>query len=73
MAEPYRIDAKSKTLKETEAADQIPHGDSVISADHLEKCTKKNSKSEASIIAKLGISDKRAEVDDAKLGQKSDR
>jgi hypothetical protein len=60
MAESYRIDAKSKTLKENKAGDQIPYGDSVISADHLEKCTKKNSKSEASIITKLGISDKRA-------------
>ena len=61
MAESYRIDAKSKALKENKTANQIPHGDSVISADHLEKCSKKNSKSEASIIAKLGISDKRAE------------
>ena len=60
MTKSYRIDAKSKTLKETKAGDQIPYGDSVISADHLEKCTKKNSKSEASIITKLGISDKRA-------------
>ena len=61
MAESYRIDAKSKTLKETNAADQIQYGDSVISADHLETLSSKNSKSEASIIAKLGISDKRAE------------
>ena len=60
MAKSYRIDAKSKTLTETKAADQIPHGDSVVSSDHLEKCSKKNSKSEASIIAKMGISDKRA-------------
>ena len=59
MAESYRIDAKSKTLK-TDGGDQIPYGDSVISADHLEKCSK-TSKGEASIIAKLGISDKRAE------------
>ena len=72
MAKSYRVDAKSKTLK-ANGGDQIPRGDSVISADHLEKCSKKNSKSEASIIAKLGISDKRAEVYDAKLGQKSDQ
>jgi hypothetical protein len=61
MTKSYRIDAKSKTLKETKAGDQIPYGDSVVSSDHLEKCTKKNSKSEASIITKMGISDKRAE------------
>ena len=61
MAESYRIDAKSKALKETKAGDQIPYGDSVVSSDHLEKCSKKNSKSEASIIAKMGVSDKRAE------------
>ena len=60
MAKSYLIDAKSKTLK-TDDGDQIPHGDSVISSDHLEKCTKKNSKSEASIITKMGISDKRTE------------
>jgi len=61
MTKSYRIDAKSKTLKETKAGDQIPYGDSVVSSDHLEKCSKKNSKSEASMIAKMGISDKRAE------------
>ena len=60
MAESYRIDVKSKSMK-ANGDDQIPYGDSVISADHLEKLSSKNSKSEASIIAKLGISDKRAE------------
>ena len=66
MTKSYRIDAKSKTLKETKAGDQIPYGDSVVSSEHLEKCTKKNSKSEASIITKLGISDKRAAKEKAK-------
>ena len=66
MAKSYRIDAKSKTLKETTAADQIPYGDSVVSSDHMEKCSKKNSKSEASIIAKMGVSDKRTEKAKAK-------
>ena len=65
MAKSYRVDAKSKTLK-ANGDDQIPYGDSVISADHLEKCTKKNSKSEASIITKMGISDKRAAKEKAK-------
>jgi len=65
MAESYRIDAKSKALKETKAGDQIPYGDSVISADHLEKCSK-TSKGEASIISKMGISDKRAAKEKAK-------
>jgi hypothetical protein len=60
MTKSYRIDAKSKTLKETKAGDQIPYGDSVVSSDHLEKCSK-TSKGEASMIAKMGISDKRAE------------
>ena len=59
MTKSYRVDAKSKILK-ADGGDQIPHGDSVISADHLEKCSK-TSKGEASIIAKMGISDKRAE------------
>ena len=60
MAKSYRIDAKSKILK-VNGGDQIAYGDSVISADHLETLSSKNGKSEASIIAKLGISDKRAE------------
>jgi len=59
MTKSYRVDAKSKILK-ADGGDQIPHGDSVISADHLEKCSK-TSKGEASIISKMGISDKRAE------------
>jgi hypothetical protein len=57
MAKSYRIDAKSKILK-ANGDDQIPYGDSVISSDHLERCSKKG---EASIIAKMGISDKRSE------------
>jgi hypothetical protein len=61
MAKSYRIDAKTKSLKAAKDSDQIPHGDSVISSEHLEKCSKKNSKSEASIIAKMGVSDKRIE------------
>lgn len=65
MAKSYRIDAKSKALK-VNSGDQIPHGDSVVSSEHLEKCSKKNSKSEASIISKMGISDKRAAKEKAK-------
>lgn len=61
MAKSYRIDAKTKSLKDSKEFDQIPHGDSIISSEHLEKCSKKNSKSEASIIAKMGVSDKRTE------------
>ena len=64
MTKSYRVDAKSKILK-ADGGDQIPHGDSVISADHLEKCSK-TSKGEASIITKLGISDKRAAKEKAK-------
>ena len=61
MAKSYRIDAKSKTLK-ANGGDQIQYGDSIISSDHLEKITKKNSKSEASIIAKMCISDERTKI-----------
>jgi hypothetical protein len=58
MAKSYRIDAKTKSLKDSKEFDQIPHGDSLVSAEHLAKCS---AKGEASIIAKMGVSDKRTE------------
>jgi hypothetical protein len=56
MAKSYRIDKKAQKLVAAKDFDQIPHGDSLVSAEHLAKCSPKG---EASMIAKLGLSDAR--------------
>ena len=52
--------AKVSKLKKSKDFEQIPRGDSIISAEHLAKISeKRGNKSESSLISMLGLSDTR--------------
>jgi len=59
MIKSYRVDAKAKALKNYGDYEQIPHGDSLISADHMAKCILKSKSSESKFVSKLGLADER--------------
>lgn len=63
----YSIDAKTKELKKSKGFEQIPYGNSLVSAEHLAKIAAKSSKkSESSLISALGLSDTREKKQTAK-------